>query len=88
MAAHGAASFASHLPTSDQFLDPLLLIQHVQVNLIQLDDYPADSCAINPTTSLLQCKAITYKVKTFNPFSTEPVAVFLLVETDNLGIIH
>ena len=23
-----------------------------------------------------------------NPFSTEPSAVFLLLETDNLGVIH
>ena len=27
-------------------------------------------------------------IQVFNPFSTEPSAVFLLLETDNLGIIH
>ena len=24
----------------------------------------------------------------FNPFTTEPPAIFLLLETDNLGVIH
>ena len=26
--------------------------------------------------------------KQINPFTTEPLAIFLLLETDNLGVIH
>ena len=43
---------------------------------------------------LPKLKDLDQKIPTFpncdnvNPFSTEPLAVFLLLETDNLGVIH
>ena len=44
------------------------------------DDHPEVTCQ--------SCKTTFSQINKLNPFTTEPLANFLLLETDNLGVIH
>ena len=40
-------------------------------------------------TMIMFCAQFIYDLQSvINPFTTEPLAVFLELETDNLGVIH
>ena len=46
------------------------------------------SVFISNSTVVCELNLVIQVYVDFNPFDTEPLAIFLLLENDNLGIIH
>ena len=59
----------------------------IQVYLMQMDDYPADSCAISPTAFLLICKHTTSNTIYFSSISFSISSIYFSIFDSPLGCI-